>query len=245
MVNNPGAAGGYFGTNSPQSNFSPRVARLGGESAPKALVLDGGDPLYHLNASTGDILNAPAGLTGLNPTHTIEAWVLNATLGPDNDAVAGFGTFTGDNQEATLLCSTSSQRGAVSHSAAGTDTPWNMPGGAPSGATWHHLVYTYDGFTTRVYADGALRNTKLAGTNVVNVLNTRPIVLGSANGANIIDTEGGATAIVRGNGATFNGTHLVLPGGTPATSPYVDLPNFILSTNGVSKGGTGQVSLEG
>jgi uncharacterized repeat protein (TIGR03806 family) len=62
---------------------------------------------------------------------------------------------------------------------------------------------------------------------------------GSASaGTAITDTVGGQNAIVRGNGATFNGTSLTLPGsGTlngnepPATvAGYIDLPNGIVSS---------------
>ena len=47
--------------------------------------------------------------------------------------------------------------GAVGHwGGNGPDLGWNNVGGAPEVATWHHLVYTYDGETTRVYSDGCI-----------------------------------------------------------------------------------------
>ena len=33
---------------------------------------------------------------------------------------------------------------------------------------WHHLVYTFDGMTTRVYSDGALQNSEALGPGVIN-----------------------------------------------------------------------------
>jgi len=55
-------------------------------------------------------------------------------------------------------------------------------------------------------------------------------------GTTIVDSVSGAVATVRGNGATFNGTTLTLPGTTngnqtaAAISAYVDLPNGIVSS---------------
>lgn len=43
------------------------------------------------------------------------------------------------------------------------------------------------------------------------------------------DTIGGFDAMVMGEGATFSGSELVLPGGSPTTQAYVDLPNGVLS----------------
>ena len=53
----------------------------------------------------------------------------------------------------------SGQIGAVSHHGTGaSDLGWENIGGAPQNHRWHHLVYTFDGAETRVYADGALVN---------------------------------------------------------------------------------------
>ena len=313
-VPNPGAAGGHFALPGQNAAATPRVATLGGAGGRRALVLDGADFLHHLSGANGPLQNAPSGLTGLNATHTIEAWVLNATVGTDSEWVAGWGTFTGDNQEATLAYSSNNGRGAVSHSSA-ADVPWFASGGgAPSTGAWHHLVYTFDGTTSRVYADGALRNSEVTGAGVINPLATRPIILGaqnlattgvnvnlasslaigrlrihdgvlsptavtnnfnaerlsyslgtgrpllrrpkhryrfnnpagSATGATITDSEGGAHGIVRGANATFlTGSHLRLPGGSPETQAYVDLPNFLISTNGAANGGSGEITFEG
>jgi uncharacterized repeat protein (TIGR03806 family) len=56
------------------------------------------------------------------------------------------------------------------------------------------------------------------------------------NGTAFVDSAGGATATVRGNGATLDGAALTLPGTTTGNasaaniSAYVDLPNGILSS---------------
>ncbi|MCW1884882.1 autotransporter-associated beta strand repeat-containing protein [Luteolibacter flavescens] len=53
----------------------------------------------------------------------------------------------------------------------------------------------------------------------------------AANGAIVSDSIGGLTGVIRGNGATFTGTGVTLPGGLPATQPaYIDLPNGIVSS---------------
>jgi uncharacterized repeat protein (TIGR03806 family) len=58
----------------------------------------------------------------------------------------------------------------------------------------------------------------------------------AATGSALADSIGSTTAIVRGQGATFNGSALVLPGNTngnqtpAAISAYLDLPNGVLSS---------------
>lgn len=51
------------------------------------------------------------------------------------------------------------------------------------------------------------------------------------DGTVVSDSIGGLTARIRGNGATFTGTGVQLPGGAPATLPaYIDLPNGLISS---------------
>ncbi len=54
---------------------------------------------------------------------------------------------------------------------------------------------------------------------------------GAPNGTPVADSSGGPNGVVRGAGATFNGTNVVLPGGSPATRAYIDLPNGLLSAH--------------
>ena len=78
------------------------------------------------------------------------------------------------------------QFGAVGHwGAAGPDMGWNDAGGAPQAGVWHHLVYTYDGQTTRVYSDGVLQNSEALGAGVINTHANLPINL-----ATQIETDG-------------------------------------------------------
>src|SRR5204863_7137261 len=40
------------------------------------------------------------------------------------------------------------------------------PPGVPVAGVWHHLAWTYDGTTTRVYSDGVLKNTEVIPLNI-------------------------------------------------------------------------------
>ena len=69
---------------------------------------------------------------------------------------------------------------------------------------------------------------------------------GPAPGASpITDSVGGANGTVLGNGATFTGSKLTLPGGSPASAAFVDLPDGLLSSHSTNNGGTGEFTIEG
>jgi uncharacterized protein (DUF2141 family) len=67
---------------------------------------------------------------------------------------------------------------------------------------------------------------------------------GSAPGGTVLDHVGTAHGTVKGSGASFTGTRLTLSGGASAAASYVDLPNGLLSTNGVVNGGSGKFTVE-
>jgi hypothetical protein len=53
----------------------------------------------------------------------------------------------------------------------------------------------------------------------------------AADGTLVTDSLGGLTAVIRGTGATFDGSGVVLPGGaSSASGAYIDLPNGIVSS---------------
>ncbi len=56
---------------------------------------------------------------------------------------------------------------------------------------------------------------------------------------------GSADAFILGAGATLLGDVVALPGGSSGSAAYVDLPNGVLSTNGVANGGSGHITIEG
>jgi fibronectin-binding autotransporter adhesin len=70
----------------------------------------------------------------------------------------------------------------------------------------------------------------------------------SAVGLTVPDTGStpAGSAIVRGTGsnANFDGDQLNLNGGASSTNSYVDLPNFLLSSQSSSNGGPGQITFE-
>ena len=67
----------------------------------------------------------------------------------------------------------------------------------------------------------------------------------ATNGTVIPDIVGTAHGNIRGSNAVFTGTRTTLPGGGSGSSPYIDLPNGLLSTHGTNNGGSGQVTFEG
>lgn len=50
------------------------------------------------------------------------------------------------------------------------------------------------------------------------------------DGSTVIDSIGGLSAVIRGDGAMFTGHAIQLPGGNSATAAYVDLPNGLISS---------------
>ncbi len=138
-------------------------------------------------AGSGDFFAGPASppsVTGVNPSRSIEVWAFNPTI-ESEETLVGWGRRGGpDGTNMAFNYGTSGAFGAVGHWG-GQDIGWYNAGGAPTAGQWHYLVYTYDGGgaagvgTTRVYSDGVLLNTEVAGN-----LNTHagfPFVIGGQN----------------------------------------------------------------
>jgi hypothetical protein len=107
---------------------------------------------------------APAGLVGANPTRTIEAWVHNPTIADEETIVAWArrGGPAGTNM--SFNYGGNVNFGAIGH--------WDAPdigwGTVPPANQWNHVVYTYDGTTTRVYVNGVQTNMEVLGSGVIN-----------------------------------------------------------------------------
>jgi hypothetical protein len=88
---------------------------------------------------------------------TIEVWVSNPTIDSDEETLVSWsdrGGPTGTNL--SFNYGTSAAYGAVGHWST-PDLGWTV---VPAANQWHHLVYTFDGTDTRVYADGVQDNTE-------------------------------------------------------------------------------------
>ena len=125
----------------------PRLVTVAGGVS--AVVFDGIDDVYQ------SPVNAPAELTGLDPTRTIEAWVLNPSIAAEETIVSWGHRGGPDGSNISFNYGNNGTYGAVGHWG-GADIGWNDAGGAPAANQWHHLVFSYDGTTSRVYSDGAL-----------------------------------------------------------------------------------------
>ena len=143
---------------------------------------------------------APAGLTGLDPTRSIEVWVWNDTIDGEETLVSWGkrgGPPAGTNM--SFNYGTNASFGAVGHWG-DPDLGWNNGGGAPTAMRWHHLAYTYDGTTTRVYADGVLQNSEELGAGVINTHPDSAIAVASqweADGVTLTGILKGSLAIAR------------------------------------------------
>jgi hypothetical protein len=320
-ITNTGTLGGVYAATGSATEV-PTIATVGGT---KAIQFDGTDYLQLMDAVGGSPILAPPEITGEDPTHSIEVWALNPDIATEESLVSwGHRGGGPDGSNVSFNYGNSFAFGAVGHWG-NADIGWNDNGGAPAANHWHHLVYTYDGTTTRVYADGALVNGEFLGAGAINthpdtwmligaqselaadavsfqvtgglrltgaigrvrvhdgvlspaqvlnnynfekaafidpVITTPPPILperlskapvhrysfnepaGDATGLSIVDSVAAANGTVQGDGATFTGTRLVLPGGPSATQAYADLPNGLLSSNGVANAGSGAFTFE-
>lgn len=105
---------------------------------------------------------APEGLTGFDPTRTIEVWAINPSIASE-ETLLSWGKRGGpEGSNMSFNYGNNGMYGAVGHWGGGThDMGWidnDFTGGAPTANQWHHLVYTYDESVTRVYSDGELWN---------------------------------------------------------------------------------------
>lgn len=323
-IDNAGTLGGVFEARGGDGTI-PNVAVEGGT---KGIRFDGTDFMQLVDAAGGNLIPPPEGLVGIDPTRSIEVWVLNPSV-DNEETMVSWGKRGGpDGTNVSFGYGSDFRWGAMGHwggeaSGGGPDLGWNNNGGNPVANRWHHLVYTYDGTTTRVYVDGAYANGEYLGAGRINThsgtsinlaaqlegngttvtgglrgsltlakvrihdevlsleqiknnydtekaafidpVTPPPIALSperlsvgpahrysfndaplqDATGAEIIDSVGGANGQVLGLGAEYTGSRLRLAGGGSSTAAYGDLPNGLLSGNGVLNGGTGEFTIEG
>lgn len=171
---NNGTLGGVFSATGDET-MRPTAATVGGT---KALQFDGTDFLQHVDAS-GTPIFAPEGLIGENPTRSIEVWVLNPEVAGEESLVS-WGRRGGgpDGSNISFNYGSDFRWGAVGHWG-NRDLGWNNQGGSPAPNKWHHLVYTYDGTSTRVYADGELANGEFLGEGAILTHADTSILIGA------------------------------------------------------------------
>lgn len=143
---NLGTLGGSF------TEFGNPVATEFGTNDSAAVVFNG---LENGDAYRGPI--APAGITG-NGTRSVEVWAYNPALA-DEETLVSWSRRGGDiGTNFAVNYGSNPLWGAAAHwGSAGWDMGWTSA--PPDANLWHHIVYTYDGTTARVYADSVLKTT--------------------------------------------------------------------------------------
>lgn len=170
-VPNDGNLGGVF------QGFSGTVVADASVGGTRGIAFNGTSYMILVNSVGGARIAPPAGLVGLNPTRSIEVWAYNPAIADEETLVAWGKRGGGDGSNMSFNYGLNASFGAVGQWGAGPDIGWNNAGGAPAAGQWHHLVYTYDGTTTRVYSDGALANSETLGAGVINTHANTAIVL--------------------------------------------------------------------
>lgn len=157
-ITNSGTLGGVFDAVG-GGDTVPEIATFNGTPG---IRFDGTDYMKLTTApGSGTIIPAPAGITGINPTRSIEVWAMNPSVDPE-EAMVTWGHRGGpDSANMSFNYGNDPQWGALAQWGA-RDMGWVnnslIDWGTPVPKRWHYLVYTYDGATNRVYTDGALSN---------------------------------------------------------------------------------------
>jgi hypothetical protein len=134
------------------------------------------------------IEEAPEGLVGLNPTRSIEVWVFNEDIVNEETMVAWGKRGGPDGTNMSFNYGTRVEFGAVGNWGDSTDLGWNP---VPEPGVWHHLVYTYDGEFTRVYADGVENNSRIP-EGVIDTYGPSPITIASQIATDGLSLDGGS-----------------------------------------------------
>lgn len=193
-VPNAGTLGGVF-----QGFSSPVVADSPGGAA-RGVEFNGTSYMILVNSVGGARIAPPAGLVGLNPTRSIEVWAFNPAIADEETLVSWGKRGGGDGSNMSFNYGLNASFGAVGQWGAGPDIGWNNSGGAPAAGQWHHLVYTYDGTTTRVYSDGVQANSEVLGAGVINTHANTSIQLAAqleADGVTVTGTLRGSLLLAK------------------------------------------------
>lgn len=128
----------------------------------------------------------PDSLTAAEATRSIEVWAHNPSGGTGEEMMVGWGRRGGgDGTNMSFGWTDQASFGAVGLWSGGPDVPWGDGGSErpPVGDdTFHHLVYTYDGATTSLYADGAFVHSESTGS--IDTHDGFPFIIGGQNAQN-------------------------------------------------------------
>ena len=155
-------------------------------------------PVVWLNGSSDAFAGnepAPDGLVGFEPTSTIEAWVFNPIIASEETIVAWGNRGGPEGTNMSFNYGTNTDFGAVGHWGDDFDLGWR---GTPQANTWHHLAYTFDGETSRVYLNGELNNEEDMPT--LETFEDSPIAIGAqwqSGGGSLDNGRRGSMAIGR------------------------------------------------
>ncbi len=176
-ITNTGTLGGVFLATGLDTE-RPEVGVVGGT---KGMKFDGTDflQLADVPGPLHVLIPPPAGIVGESPTRSIEAWALNPEVANEETLVSWGKRGGPDGSNVSFGYGSDFRWGAMGHwGGDGPDLGWNNDGGNPPPNKWLHLVYTFDGTTSRVYSDGALANAELVREGVINTHPDTSINLG-------------------------------------------------------------------
>ena len=187
-IANTGTLGGLFEARGGEGTI-PVVAIEGGT---KGIRFDGSDFLQLVDTAGGTLIPPPDGIVGTDPTRSIEVWVLNPDVANEETMVAWGKRGGPDGTNVSFGYGSDFRWGAMGHwGGDGPDLAWDNNGGNPPPNKWHHLVYTYDGTTSRVYVDGKFANSETLGAGRINTHAGTSICLATQLEADGVTPTGG------------------------------------------------------
>jgi hypothetical protein len=177
-IANTGSLGGFFegtGGGDTVPVIAPPLTSVA--TGTRGIRLDGTDYLQLVaEPGMGNLILAPESITGLDAASSVETWVFNPSI-PDEETMVSWGKRGGPvGSNMSFNYGDHNDWGAVGKWGA-QDIGWG-PAVPPAG-TWHHLVHTFDGATTRIYVDGQLANSEVLGEGATNVHPDTAITLGA------------------------------------------------------------------